>query len=461
MTRAIISKIDIRGLYGLYDYSLPDEGEFNEAVIFYGDNGSGKTTILKLVFHMLSSAPDRGHRQALYNAEFKELTITLHSGVILSATHQVTDNKRVLLLTIKRDNTRLATWEYMPKSERTREEHEILWQYTAKKESSSRTKISRKTASILTHQQPSDEDSYLNTLKEHSPTVFFVSADRKLQSDDVEESRDDYELNRFLRNSSSTKLSDIVPRSRELILDQSLSAASAWISRAALLGANQGSVNVHAVFTDIVTRLGTVSQTEESTQKGDDRETLLRTKMDEIVAWSKKHAKYELSTPLAMSDLRNALENVPRVQRHLAGILLQSYIDSVIGRLEAVEPTYLLIDKFITTLNSLLADKELTFRLSRGFVIINKLGKRLDSSQLSSGEQQLLLLFCSVITAKGAPTVFMIDEPEISLNVKWQRILVQVLLDITSTSEIQFIFASHSIELLAQHRHCVAKLRQL
>jgi ABC-type glutathione transport system ATPase component len=52
----------------------------------------------------------------------------------------------------------------------------------------------------------------------------------------------------------------------------------------------------------------------------------------------------------------------------------------------------------------------------------------------------------------------MIDEPEISLNVKWQRQLVQALLDITESANIQFIFASHSMELLAQHMSRVVKL---
>lgn len=52
----------------------------------------------------------------------------------------------------------------------------------------------------------------------------------------------------------------------------------------------------------------------------------------------------------------------------------------------------------------------------------------------------------------------MIDEPEISLNIKWQRRLVQSLLDIAKGANTQFIFASHSMELLAQHRERVVRL---
>ncbi|WP_146055604.1 AAA family ATPase, partial [Streptomyces malaysiensis] len=57
------------------------------------------------------------------------------------------------------------------------------------------------------------------------------------------------------------------------------------------------------------------------------------------------------------------------------------------------------------------------------------------------------------------PTIFVIDEPEISLNVKWQRSLVDALLGCAKGSEIQLILASHSIELLTAHREQVVRLK--
>jgi predicted ATPase len=55
--------------------------------------------------------------------------------------------------------------------------------------------------------------------------------------------------------------------------------------------------------------------------------------------------------------------------------------------------------------------------------------------------------------------VFIIDEPELSLNVKWQRRLVQSLLDCTEGASVQFLMASHSMELLARHRSHVVPLK--
>jgi ABC-type glutathione transport system ATPase component len=117
-----------------------------------------------------------------------------------------------------------------------------------------------------------------------------------------------------------------------------------------------------------------------------------------------------------------------------------------------------LIQKFINTLNGLLNDKSVSFKLSGGFIIENKLGVKLDPAQLSSGEQQLILLFCYILTERDQQCVFMIDEPEISLNVKWQRQLISSLLQLTEGAKVQFILASHSLELLSQHRNRVVKL---
>ncbi|KHD09288.1 hypothetical protein PN36_34135 [Candidatus Thiomargarita nelsonii] len=80
---------------------------------------------------------------------------------------------------------------------------------------------------------------------------------------------------------------------------------------------------------------------------------------------------------------------------------------------------------------------------------------------LSSGEKQLLLLFCNTLIARDKATIFIIDEPEISLNIKWQRQLIRTLLNFTKDSQVQFLFATHSIELLSQYRSNVVKLSNI
>ena len=216
-------------------------------------------------------------------------------------------------------------------------------------------------------------------------------------------------------------------------------------------------MNVHSVYADVLRRLVSAKSKAIESRSAGPVSDLLR-QLAYIDTKSAQHARYELATHLPTNDFQKALSSGVGKKSGLVAELLQPYIKSVEGRLEAVEPIYHLIDRFISIINGLLSDKTISFTLSHGFSIHNKLGVELKPAQLSSGEQQLLLLFCNVLTARDTPTVFMIDEPELSLNVKWQRRLVQALLDITEGANVQFVFASHSMELLAQHRSRVVKL---
>jgi len=52
----------------------------------------------------------------------------------------------------------------------------------------------------------------------------------------------------------------------------------------------------------------------------------------------------------------------------------------------------------------------------------------------------------------------MIDEPEISLNIKWQRRLLPALRECAGQNPVQYLFATHSFEILAQCRDNTIKL---
>src|SRR5689334_4130940 len=71
-----ITRVTLKGLFGQYDYDLPNAPgieALRDVVILYGDNGCGKTTLLKLIFHLLSPANNRSHRTSLYQIPFHAL----------------------------------------------------------------------------------------------------------------------------------------------------------------------------------------------------------------------------------------------------------------------------------------------------------------------------------------------------------------------------------------------------
>ncbi|PCJ63634.1 MAG: hypothetical protein COA58_15975 [Bacteroidetes bacterium] len=158
-------------------------------------------------------------------------------------------------------------------------------------------------------------------------------------------------------------------------------------------------------------------------------------------------------------DLKKSISSIKTNKERLPGIL-HLFINSTKARFSALENLYETINDFIVSINSFYTKKTLSFNLSKGFEIRHNSGDKLKLEMLSSGEKQLLLLFINTITATDQATIFIIDEPEISLNIKWQRNLLKTLLKFSSNNYVQFIIATHSIELLAPNTKNVAKLEE-
>jgi energy-coupling factor transporter ATP-binding protein EcfA2 len=397
MTARLISSIHVQGLFGLYNYSIPNSGEMTNATILYGDNGVGKSTILRLAFHLLSAAHNRGHRTALYESEFKSLEVSLSSGIRLSARALQIRTVKILILEVFEGTKRLVAWEYLPRShERIFEENGAYLEIDATGKVIQRRSTTARRKDTLEHLH--GEQAYIEVLSRLVPTLFILNADRRLDSDSVADPSDEVELRRTMQYGEPKKINELVARSREIALSQALNAASRWISRKAVIGANQGSTNVHSVYGDVLKRLlSPSSKIPTAVAPGAAIQDLLN-QLALIDSKSAEHARYELATHLSTNDFRKALSGRSTKKTELAAELLKPYIKSVEGRLQAVEPIYKLIDRFVSILNGLLRDKCISFKLSQGFFIQNRLGNPLSPAQLSSGEQQLLLLFCSGYT---------------------------------------------------------------
>lgn len=74
--------------------------------------------------------------------------------------------------------------------------------------------------------------------------------------------------------------------------------------------------------------------------------------------------------------------------------------------------------------------------------IIDDRGRPIDLSMLSSGEKQVVSLFSHLYLDDTEDQVVIIDEPELSLSVPWQK---RFLTDILNSTRCGFIFSvTHS-----------------
>lgn len=100
------------------------------------------------------------------------------------------------------------------------------------------------------------------------------------------------------------------------------------------------------------------------------------------------------------------------------------------------------IETFFSSVNSLFTEtgKKIALRDSR--LVFTQGDATIELNQLSSGEQQLLLIMLNVFLLGEKPAIVFMDEPEISLHVTWQYKLLNILTKLNGNA--QFIVTTHS-----------------
>src|SRR5436190_1942678 len=89
----VVASIELDNLYDKFTYHLQFHDSSDPSIsrrlqtvnderltLLYGSNGSGKTSLLRLLFHGLSFRSRRGHRTHVLRTPFSRLTIHLSGG---------------------------------------------------------------------------------------------------------------------------------------------------------------------------------------------------------------------------------------------------------------------------------------------------------------------------------------------------------------------------------------------
>lgn len=110
------------------------------------------------------------------------------------------------------------------------------------------------------------------------------------------------------------------------------------------------------------------------------------------------------------------------------------------------------ISEFVNTINYFYKDsnKRIEIDAIGQLSIIRPDNVKCTIEALSSGEQQLLIIFAhAFFNSKSRSAVFIIDEPELSLHLRWQEKFTEAIIRINNNS--QFILATHSPEIVGNN----------
>lgn len=137
--------------------------------------------------------------------------------------------------------------------------------------------------------------------------------------------------------------------------------------------------------------------------------------------------------------------------------LLEVYRKALKEREEARKLAFKRTREFEASVNKFLDRKRLAIgrptssrRQGRSLVSVNtEAGSSYGLSALSSGERQIVTMLYSASRTKFTSGVFLIDEPELSLHIDWQRIILRELT--AQAPDRQIIVCTHSPEVGAEH----------
>jgi len=129
---------------------------------------------------------------------------------------------------------------------------------------------------------------------------------------------------------------------------------------------------------------------------------------------------------------------------------LKMHYADALRKLDSFEQLAKQIELFRDIVGTKFLNKELVVDGSKGFFFRAGNGTELTSDQLSSGEQHEVVLTYRLIFDSSPGQLVLIDEPEISLHVAWQRQFLNDLQRIAQLGEMRFIVATHSPQIVGE-----------
>lgn len=107
------------------------------------------------------------------------------------------------------------------------------------------------------------------------------------------------------------------------------------------------------------------------------------------------------------------------------------------------------IEDYLKLLKEFIEGKKFTTsNFNHGGLIVHKANEVFPLSELSSGEKQLIILLTEALLQKLKPTIFIADEPELSLHISWQRMILPSLISLNPMAQV--IVATHSPEIVGK-----------
>ncbi len=132
--------------------------------------------------------------------------------------------------------------------------------------------------------------------------------------------------------------------------------------------------------------------------------------------------------------------------------VLQMYLDDTEAKLKTFDTVLEKVELLEDIVNRRFLQKQIVVTADEGLQIKTESGHAVSPDDLSSGEQHELIMFYDLLFNVSPGALVLIDEPEISLHVTWQREFLNDMMRVSQLSSARILVATHSPQIIGKWR---------
>jgi predicted ATP-binding protein involved in virulence len=429
-----VQTITVKKLFNLYTHNidLKEDG----ITIIHGQNGVGKTVILSIL-----DAFFNGNWNFLIKYPYKQLDISFTDNSMLSITQSnisVEDKKINFVYNEHKTTIKSSTLNPERIAHKIERETPYLDQIGPDTWIDMRTKqtftaweivsIYGKTADV--NQILPNGSEWLIDLKD-SVHVSFIKTQRLELGGNSQRA---WPLRRLNRERSSSVVNIYAEKMKE-------------IHTAALSDYGKVSQNLDQTFPNRLLQPNVHTLEKQELKQKMDAIEEKRNKLKEIKVLEKDHSEFSYAS-LSLDNLSSTHYQV-----------LSTYVEDSEKKLKTLEGISKRVDLMLNKINEKFQHKKISLDSEYGLVLYGYSGNRLNLSDLSSGEQHELVLIFDLLFNTDENTLILIDEPELSLHISWQRKFLDDLKDIIALNNVSVIVATHSPNIIEGYDDLMVELQ--
>ncbi len=407
-----IERIRIVGLFKFLDYDIRLNPEIN---LIHGINGIGKTTILNIITNIIN-----GDLKKFYQLSFKEIVIQF-SDTDFFRLYRVQENKIPLIFF----DYKIGKEEFNKRDARKTNSVDAFLR---------RLKLK---PLLLPAQRLSLEETYYYDDKE--ALYYRRRFDRRFRSGNYDT---------FQPNPKMTNILSIPAEITELARRFSFQVSQTF--------SRLDNILFERYFEDMFFRKPSKNLTDK--EIGDAISKLEKIKNEKtIYANMYKSVHYRRSKVL--EQIEKNIDNIDNVSSEIVKFI-DLYLDNITKKNNFIMSYIAPFKTFEKIINELFKGKRVFIKLDASvkdiFSIISESNDRIDIKHLSSGEKNIILIFFHFLFQMQNNTLFMIDEPELSLHIDWQEHIVKYFTEYSNNNQI--LVVTHSPDIIQGYREYIINL---